>query len=424
MNPITKLAAKAYNWMGDYFQFRNGQFERVWATPETKSGIVINERNALGTVALLRAVSIIAGAAGLPIDVTRRNGSRRERLQGHPAELLLDNQPNPEMSTMDLRHFQWLSYLLWGNSYTLIVRRPDEDGTPIALWPLQPDCMEVKRRESTGELVYLYTPPGTGIPKPYPMDEILHIRGISLDGINGLSPIRLAAESLGLNRSMEQYAARFMKGGMGQRVIVNLNNPNVNDQQIEQLQRDWDARYGGIDNYDRPVFFRSDGKVATVGVNPRDAQLIELMQLNDEKVAMLYGVPPHMMGLVSKTTSWGTGIAEQKLGFTTFTLQTHLTFFEKAYERCLLSDKDREVSIKHNLDAYLRADYKTRMEGHATAVDKGLMNRDEARALEDMDPIEDGSGKIYTVQQQFVPLGMTGEIAMRGKATEGNANAA
>lgn len=409
------LIRKAYEWLGNAFEFRDGQFHRTWYTQETKSGIRITERNALQTVALLRAVSIIAGSgASLPIDVTKRlPGGRRERLQDHPAERLLDNVANPEMSVMDFRHFLWVSYLLWGNAYALIVRRPGS-AEPIGLWPLQPDCMEIKRRETSRELVYIYTPPGTGTPKPYEASEILHVRGISLDGIVGLSPIQLAAESIGFNRVIEQYGSRFVGRGSGQRVAISYPNPNISDPQIEQLQRDWEARYGSIESYDRPVVLKAGGTATVIGVNPKDAMFIEMTGMSDERMAMLYGIPPHMMGIVSKVTSWGTGIEQQKQGFLDFTMQTHLSFHEKAYERSLLTSKEIEVAIKHNTAAFLRSDYKTRMEGHVLAVDHGIINRDEARALEDMEPIANGGGQIHTVQQQMVPIEMTGEIAMGG----------
>lgn len=409
------LFRKAYDWIGNAFEFRNGHFQRVWYSPETKSGIRITERNALQTVALLRAVSIIAGlGASLPIDVTERlPEGRRKRLQDHAAEKLLDNVANPEMSVMDFRHFLWLSYLLWGNAYALIVRRPGST-EPIGLWPLQPDCMEVKRREISRELVYIYTPPGTGQPKPYEAREILHVRGISLDGIMGLSPIQLAAESIGFNRVIEQYGSRFVGKGSGQRIAISYPGTVVSEDQIEKLQRDWEAKYSSIESYDRPVILKAGGVATVIGVNPKDAMFIEMSGMSDERIAMLYGVAPHMMGIVSKVTSWGTGIAEQKQGFLDFTMRTHLSFHEKAYERSLLTEKETEVSIKHNTAAYLRENYKARMDGHSVAVDKGIMNRDEVRALEDMEPIANGGGKVYTVQQQFVPIEMTGEIAMRG----------
>lgn len=421
------IIRKAYDWIGNTFQFTNGQFQRVWMTPETKSGIRVSERSALQIVAIYRAASIICGAgAALPIDVTERTpDGRRVKREDHPVERLLDVEPNPEMSTMDLRHFLWMSYLLWGNGYALIVRRPGNDRKPIGLWPLQPDCMEVKRNESTGELVYLYTPPNTGTPKPYGMGDILHVRGLSLDGINGISAIQAAAESLGLNQAIQHYAAKFMSGGAAQRLAISFPNPNIQEDQIEQLRRDWASKYGSIDSYDRPVILKAGGTATAIGINPRDAMLIELMQLTDERCAMLFGIPPHMLGLVSKTTSWGTGIGEQKQGFHTFTMQPHLVFHEKAYERCLLDRKEEsQVSIKHNVAAYLRSDYKGRMEGHVMAVDHGILNRDEARALEDLEPIPGGGGQIYTVQQQYVPIDMTGEIAIgAGGGTGGNANA-
>ena len=86
------IIRKAYDWIGNTFQFSNGQFQRVWVTPETKSGVRVSERSALQIVAIYRAASIICGAgAALPIDVTERTSDgRRVKREDHPAEIVLD----------------------------------------------------------------------------------------------------------------------------------------------------------------------------------------------------------------------------------------------------------------------------------------------------------------------------------------------
>jgi HK97 family phage portal protein len=393
------ILKKAYDWIGATFGYANGQFQRVWFPPETKSGIVVTPRNSLETITVIRCVSIIAGAgAALPIEVVSKSGDYRMPLPDHPVSKLLNSRPNDQMSSMDFRHFLWVSYLLWGNAYAVIVRRPGS-GEPIGLWPLMPEAMQVQRTTS-GDLIYIYTPPG-GIPKPYRSNEILHVRGISLDGLTGLSIISLAAEAIGYGRALDTYGSKLIRGGAAQRIAVTFPNPNISEESIQQLVREWETRFGNAEYYDRPVVLKAGGTVSNIGINPKDAQFLELTKMTDERIATLFGVPPHMLGMVDKTTSWGTGIGEQKQGFLTFTLQPHLVFHEKAYDRSLLVDDN--TAIRHNVNSFLRSDFKTRMDGYSTAVDKGLMNRNEVRALEDLPPFD--GGELYTVQAQMVPVG-------------------
>ncbi len=396
---------KFYDWLGGTFTFQNGQFVRSYGSTESDTGEVITETSALRIVTLLRCVTLIAGAgASLPIDVGQRQNGMRRILEGHPVERVLDSEPNPEMSSMEFRSQQWLSFLLWANSFARIVR----DGERIvALWPMFPHLMKVGRNE-VGDLQYTYEIPGKE-PETYGERDILHIRWYSLDGLIGLNPIQLAANSLGLHRATDRAAGKFYKNG----AFVNMQMKfpaTLQQKQVDQVRADFLKNYSTQQNGYNVAIMPGGSELQGIGVNPVDAQLLQQREFNDYKICTLFGVPPHMVGLTEKTTSWGTGIESQKQGFLDFTVAPLLTFFEKAYERALLSKSERNIYIKHNTRGFLRADFAGRMEAYATGVDKGIFNRDEARGWEDMNPIPDGSGQTYTVQSQMIPLNMVGKI--------------
>jgi HK97 family phage portal protein len=116
---------------------------------------------------------------------------------------------------------------------------------------------------------------------------------------------------------------------------------------------------------------------------------------------MLYGIPPHMIGDTEKTTSWGTGIEQQSLGFVKFTLMPWLRTIEAAYSRVLLP---RGQFMRFNLEGLLRADIKTRFESYGIARTNGWMSVNEIRALEDSDDIGP-DGDTYIQQLNMAPLG-------------------
>jgi len=404
MNPFRK----AWQWFVSQV-YRNGEFQIIWGGGvDTYAGKTITPQSALQTVAVLRCVDLIASAgASLPIDVYEKRGGRRRKID-HPVERVLDVEPNPDMSAQDLRAFLWASMLLWGNGYAKIVRRGNRpDGEVISLWPLQPDFVAVKR-DSDGRLYYEYRTSGAEVER-YEAWQIFHVRGLSADGVIGLSPIALARNAIALNQATEEYGARFYRHGAGQRIAIQYP-AKLSQDAIKNIRESFEQQYGSVANAHRIAVLEQGATATTLGIPPRDAQFLEQQQFSDEKIAMLFGVPPHMIGLVSKSTSWGTGIAEQKNGFATFTLLPRIGYWESAIRRSLLTeaDKRRGIYVKHNLAAFLRANAKERMEAYALAVDKGLMSRDEVRALEDMDPIPDGTGRLYTVQSQYVPLSAIG----------------
>lgn len=389
-------------WM-DGYTFQNGQFVRQWSTTETDSGEPIDQASSMQVISVLRCATLIAGAAAsLPIDVLEKRGGMRKPVDGHAAELLLDSTPNEEMSSMDFRAQQWLSFLLWGNSYAHIVRNGSR---PLALWPLFPQYMEVGREESTKQLVYKYSIPGKDAVKYAPSD-ILHVRWYSWDGLIGMSAIEQARNGVGLHRATEKSASKLFKNGM--QVNLQLEIPAVlTDKQVAQVRKAATESHGGSDNAYRLAIAAGGSKFSPISVNPKDAQFLEQRGYNDVQIAMLFGVPPHMIGLTEKSTSWGTGIAEQKQGFLDFTIAPLLTFHEKAYERCLLSKGEGARYIKHNTAAFLRADVKARFDAYAIAVDKGIYSRNEVRALEEKNPCE--GGDIHTVQSQMIPLDQVGK---------------
>lgn len=403
------IVRTALQWLGKSlgYEYRNGRFEFLWDGRETDSGEKVDQVTSLRTVVVLRCATLIAGAsASLPIDVYEKKNGIRVPAEDHLVEKLLDSEPNPEMTSMDFRVQQWLSFLLWGNAYAHVVREK-ATGRPIALWPLFPQFMQIKREEG-GErrLIYLYSPPGVN-PNAYFPDEVIHVRGYSLDGINGMSPIEQARNAIGLHRATEKSASKFFKNGA--QVNLAMENPGgLGPEKIKEIRTAFEAAHGGADNAYQVVILQGGSKLVPIGVNPRDAQFLEQREYNDVQICMLFGVPPHMVGLVAKSTSWGTGIAEQKQGFLDFTVAPLLTMHEKAYERCLLSKAEGRRYIKHNVNAFLRADIAARFEAYVKAVDHGIFSRNEVRELEEKGPV-DGGDKV-TVQSQFTTLDQVGVV--------------
>jgi HK97 family phage portal protein len=413
------LIGKAWNWVGDTFEFSGGQFNRIYGgSRSTDSGENVSPESSLRTIVVLRCATLIAGAAAsLPIDVFEKRGRDRKPRPDHPVEYLLDSTPNPDMSSMDYRAQQWLSVLLWGNAYSHIVK---DGNRPISLWPLQPHLMQLKRNEDTGEIVYLYEIPGKGS-YPYRPDEILHTRWFSLDGINGMSAIDQARNGIGLHRVTEKTASKYFKNGM--QLNMQLEIPaTVKQSTIDQMRDDYTREYSS-DNAFRLAIAHSGSKFSPVAINPQDSQFLEQRGYNDVQICMLFGVPPHMVGLTEKSTSWGTGIAEQKQGFLDFTVSPLLTFFEKSYERCLLPKFEKNIYIKHNTKAFLRADAKSRMESYEIAIRSGIKSPNECLALEDENGYE--GGDLHVMQAQMTPIELLGKTERLSKPpkTEADANA-
>ena len=196
---------KPKNSLGSAFSFLFGG---------TTSGKTVNEHTALQTTAVYACVRILAETvAGLPLHVYqyRMDGSK-ERFPQHPLYNLLHNEPNPEMTSFVFRETLMSHLLLWGNAYAQIIR--NGRGQPVALYPLLPNKMDV-RRAPNGELRYTYyrdvdesglRPKGGYI--TLRKDEVLHIPGLGFDGLIGYSPIAMAKNAIGMALATEEYGTQ------------------------------------------------------------------------------------------------------------------------------------------------------------------------------------------------------------------------
>jgi HK97 family phage portal protein len=399
LNALQTLRRKAaHALLGHDFAFRNGQFERLWGVSDYEV-ISVTPLSSLKTSSVWSCVRLIAGvAASLPIDVYERVGDRREKRQRHPVETLLDSQPNPEMSANAFRFASWAHFLLWGNSYA---RKVYSGSRLIALWLLDPRYMTV-RREPSGmrELVYVYDDPETQTRTTYRQADILHIPNFSLDGINGMSVIEQAQAGVALNQIANRNAARAMSNAA--KPSLNLEVPHALQEKTraemkERLRRESSGSASG-----EPLITENGSKLHVLNMPYKDALYLETIQATDEQVAMMFGVPPAMIGILSKTTSWGTGVSELKQGFLDFTLAPLLKAYEGSYDRALLSDREPEHYIKHNTGAYLRMDLLRTMQAFEVAIRSRIYSPNEARAFLDMNGYE--GGDEYFAQMQDIPI--------------------
>ena len=158
------------------------------------------------------------------------------------------------------------------------------------------------------------------------------------------------------------------------------------------FRESWMARYAGVQNAHIPAILTGGGDVKTLSLNPEDAQLIETRNFQAADIARFFGVPPHMIGLIDKSTSFGTGIEQQSIGFVKYTLARHLVKFEQEINRkCFRTARNFAEFQTSGLE---RGDYKARNEGYRIALGRAgepaWMTINEVRKLENLPPIDGG----------------------------------
>lgn len=391
----------------------------------TTSGKFVNERTSMQMTAVYCCVRILSEAvAGLPLHLYRyTDEGGKEKAADHPLYFLLHDEPNPEMTSFIFRETMMTHLLLWGNSYSQIIR--NGKGEVLGLYPLMPDRMTVDRDES-GRLYYEYTRSDEDAKTMSDRDmtvrlspeDVLHIPGLGFDGLVGYSPIAMAKNAIGLAIATEEYGSKFFANGAAPSGV--LEHPGVLKDPAK-LRDSWTQTFGGSSNANKIAVLEEGVKYTPISISPNEAQFLETRKFQIDEIARIFRVPPHMLADLEKSSF--SNIEQQSLEFVKYTLEPWLVRFEQSAARALLKPEEKnKYFIKFNVDGLLRGDYKSRMDGYAIARQNGWMSANDIRRLEQLDeiPAEDG-GDLYLVNGNMVPLTDAGKWSTKyetGKETK------
>jgi len=376
----------------------------------SSAGAFVNEQTAMQTAAVHACVRVIAEAvASLPLNVYRYEDRATRTVPDHPLFMLLKNAPNPEMTSFSFREALMTHLLLHGNAYAQIIR--NGSGRVEALYPLLPDKMDVSRG-SSGEIYYTYwrdrdenNSGGDGEVVTLRKDQVLHIPGLSFNGLVGLSPIALARNSIGIAAATEEYGAAFFKNGATPGGLLEVPTSIKDPTKIRET---WDTVYKGANNASR-IAVMSDGmKFHVVSVPPNEAQFLETRKFQLAEIARIFRVPLHMVGDLDKSSF--SNIEQQSMEFVKYTLEPWVVRWEQALWQALLLPGEQQTHfIKFNLDGLLRGDYETRMNGYATGIQNGFLCPNDIRRLENHNEIPfDEGGDNFMVNGSMVKLSEVG----------------
>lgn len=324
--------------------------------------------------------------AQLPLSVRRHTADGSELAHGHPLYNLLHNTPNPWMTS-----FTWLATAMvhlcgWGNSYSLIVR--DQLGRPGAIVPLLPEV--TYPTVVNNRLRYWTTFNGVGL--EVPKEDMIHVLGVSHDGLTGLSPIALHREAIGLGLAQQSFGAKlFASGSMLSGILKHpgrlKRKPDKPDDPspIERLRRQWRELYGGVENAGSVAVLEEGMEFQKIAVDPIDAQFIEGRKYQTADIARIFNVPSHLINDLDRATF--NNISELSLSFLRYTMTPWIVRWEQEFNRKLFPKSDRYFA-KFNLNGLLRGTLTERKDYYKTAIEYGWLSRNEVRALEDLNRVD------------------------------------
>jgi HK97 family phage portal protein len=371
--------------------------ERMWddegGGSRNAAGVRIDSSNAHSVAAVFSCLRVIAETvASLPLHVLERTPGGGKRIARElPLYRQLHAQPNGWQTSFEWREQAVFHIGLWGDAFSEL-----KAGQIV---PLHPSRMKVERVEN-GKIRYKFRE-DKGTETIYSNEQILQIRGPSDDGINGMSIVEECKDAIALARACELHGARFFAAGARPGFVLSTDG-NLNAEARESLRSQWDRRHGGVGNSHNTA-------VLTGGLKPyeipqssnSDAQFLELRRYQLEEIARLFRCPGHLLGI-------GAGSPQADIEFVQHTILPWLRRFESAFMRDLIEDDDRYL-IEFDVRGLLRGDSSSRSAYYRAMWDIGVLNTDDIRELENMDPVEGGD-----VRYRPLNMGTLGEMPTEG----------
>jgi len=360
------------------------------------AGVQVSEKTVLSIAAAYSCLRVISDAvATLPLyNYIGTKAKKREVTK--PGVLV---KPYAECTRITWFTQATISLVGRGNVFGQIVER-DTNLYPAQIKLIHPDNAQVRRVTSganSGQVEYKY------FGKTVPIDDVFHIPYLSVPGaLVGLNPVEYLRYTFALAHAADLYGGAFFQNSAFPSGLISVEG-DLEEDEVLALQQDWNQQHKGIGQAHRIGVITGGADFHAISIAPEDAQFIESRQLSRAEIATLYGVPPHMIGDVDRTSSWGMGIEQQERMFNNTTLNGILQRFSEAFSDNNVTPNGQYAEF--DLADRYKNDILTESQADVLARNGGWMNVDEIRARRGLAPLPDGKGTDYLMPLNMGVLG-------------------
>lgn len=356
------------------------------------SGINVDHTNAMKCVAFFAGVNLISESIGsLPLFVFKRTKDNgKEKATNHPLYNILHSRVNDLTSSFKFRETLQGHLLTWGNGYAHILR--NGRGQPVELWIMQPDRVQLKFIDN--DLFYQWKD-GSNQTTLINKEDIIHIAGLSFDGILGYDRVEQGKESIGTAIAAEEYSNSFFANNAAPSGFLKHPTTIKDSASVKKIMEDWETIYRGNRNAHKVALLQEGMDYKQISINPEVAQLLETKKFSVIDIARLLNIPPHMLRSLDGATF--SNIVEQSLNFVIYTLRPWLVRWEQELNYKLFSKTERNnYFVEFSVEGLLRGDPVKRDQSLQIQFNSGVITRNEWRSLLNRNPIQGGDKILLT----------------------------
>ena len=393
--------------------------DNVFGQSNNDAGMNVTADTAASVATFYRCLFLLSSVvSGCPLEEYRKSDQ----------ELIPNPLFDPANEALTYTPFEMMQLCMvyrlgWGNSY--VFKKRDDFDRIIDLKPLYPDLVETKLDDS-GHKIFLVKrvkPDGTidqdRKPQVFTDFEIMHIPGLGYNGLTGLSIVQMASQTLGTALAADKLAAKFYSSGSQLGGIIKIKAPLKDEAQAQGIKGRWMSKNAGVAHAGDVAILDAETDFQSVTIPPDQLQFLESRRWQTTEIARWFGIPPHLVGDVEKSTSWGTGIEVQNVGLTTYTVRGHTDPLEQRFTREVV--QTRGHYSRFNLDHLMRGSTQERYQALSVAVGGPWLTRNEARTAENRMAIENPDYDELLPPQGIGP--MDDQQPQGGGAKNGKQNA-
>lgn len=356
---------------------------------KSETGVRVTPLKAMGVATVFACVNLIAKTIStLPLKPYRKTGNRKQPAEDHPTYDLLNVSPNPEMTFSEYMIATQGHLSLRNSSYSHI--RRNRKGEIHEIWPIHPsECKPF--RDNSNNLKYRINESRIVSPS-----EIIHLRGLTSNGISSSDLVITLREVIGLAIALEENAMKFFANSSRPSVV--LESPSsLSEKAYLRLKNDMQENHEGLDNVYKAMILEEGLKASKMRADNKDSQFDESRARQDRQIASVYGVPPNKIGIQNAEPR--ANVEEQAIAFVVDVIRPIAVMQEQHLNFKLLTPEERKAGyfFKYNLNALLRGNVKDRGEFYSRMLERGVFSIDDVRDLEEMNPLDDDQGKVHYI---------------------------
>ena len=389
----------------DYPQSSISNFIKWLATgfwsKKTSSGEEVDEESSLKFSAVYASIRILSETlAALPWHIYRREPDGNKYIDPtHQLYNLIHSEPSPQVTSFAFRETMMAMVSLWGNAYAKIIRNGSY--LPIEFEILHASNVNPFKVGNVLKYKVIGVNGGQRTEKTVDAIDMIHVPGLSFDGIKGKSPIEVAAENIGLGLALQRFGAEFFANGAS--LSGTIEHPGkLSDTAYKHIMESLNEKHTGKDNRHKLQVLEEGMKYAQITIPPEAAQFILSRKFQLNEIARIFRIPPHMLADLERSTN--NNIEHQGIEFVQYTMLPWCVRFEQEFNRKIFKENEKgKFFVKFNLNGLLRGDAASRAQFYKDMRFMGVYTINDILELEDMNKIGEEGDKRYMVSN-LVPI--------------------